>query len=440
MHGRGRWSWIVAACVVALVLVAGAPAPSPTAPPIARAADAKLRWNLERIAVERAWAITRGSPNVVIGIVDSGLDARHPELAGRVAPGRDFTGGNNTSDSGEHGTFVAGIAAGAGIESAGVAPGARVMPLKVFGRGDTFSALWVAEAIRYSVNNGARVLNLSLRLSRESQELKEAIDYAHARGVLVVCSAGNQGSYAEGAPVQYPANHPRAFAVTSTTWDDKRANYASIAPWVRIAAPGGDYSTGTGMDPKLLIYGPVPGGKYAHLQGTSFAAPHVAGLAALIWSANPDLGVDEVMQIITRSADPMGGPERPNPAYGWGRINAGRAVRAALPRDLRVEAFPPPAPEAATVRGWVVDRRNPDLPIDDLIEAVELWSGPEPGSGRRLGEARAGAPLDPAAPPAAAAFSFDLDSDLLGTGETPLWVVARTVLGDTAWTRLDLAR
>lgn len=435
-----RWVRAVLAVLgLLVVLVPGLPPAAVGGSAVGRPA-AEIRWNLQRIEAERAWAITRGDPSIVVGIIDTGIDPQHPELAGRVVAGSDFSGGNDTTDADGHGTFVAGITAGAGIEAPGVAPRASVMPLKVFGKNSTFSPAWVAEAIRYGVNHGARIVNLSLRLPIETQEIKEAIDDAYARGVLVVCSAGNQGGVAGEAPVQYPANHPLAFAVTSTGVDDKKAAYASNAPWVRVAAPGGAYRADGNIDPKQAIYGPQPGGRYDYLQGTSFAAPHVAGLAALVWSANPKLKVEDVMQIVMHSADPQEGLPHPNPVSGWGRINAWRAVRAALPRDLQVHAETIARWEnggALKVRGWVEDRSQPGFSLGDVIEAVEVHRDGPPGQGQLLTRATYGIGV-PGAPLPDTGFSADLDPDQLEPGETSLWVGARTILGEWAWSSVTL--
>jgi len=446
--GRG-WSrrcWcgtLVAAVAVGLLVGGfGAAAPAAQAGPREAPTSAGLRWNLDRIQVQRAWQITKGSPSVTIAIIDTGVDESHPELAGRVVFSADLTGSNQKTPSDFHGTFVAGIAAGAGVEAPGVAPRVSIMSYRVFDRNGNASWESLARAVRDATNRGAKIINMSLGGGIETQGLAEALDYAASQGVLLVCAAGNSGYSAAGSSNVYPASHPRAFGVASLTFDGQLSYYSSAGPWVRVAAPGGDTTSRVGSDPKYQVYGPTPGGGYTYAQGTSFAAPHVAGLAALVWSANPALTRDEVMQVLMRSAEPMG-ESRPNPKYGWGQVNAWRAVRAALPREplvnlaTRPEQITPNAP--ATVQGWVRDGRNPQYGLGDLVETVDVYLSGSDGERHWLSQAAKGVPV----PDAAATdlgFSFDLDPTTLPADATTVWVGARTLMGDTAWGQLPLSR
>src|SRR5262249_54471426 len=162
------------------------------------------------------------------------------------------------------------------------------------------------EGIRGGVNAGVGIFNLSLGGLRETDDLSEAIAYAHSKGALIICAAGNSGREAAGNAASYPAASKGSFAVAATTWDDRPAFYSSAGPWVTVSAPAGDYSDAYAKAPLHSIYGARPGnrmGQYDDFVGTSFAAPHAAGLAALLWSVNPELSNYQVEQVMMRTAD-----------------------------------------------------------------------------------------------------------------------------------------
>jgi subtilisin family serine protease len=222
------------------------------------------------------------------------------------------------ADDHGHGSHVAGIAAAAtnnGIGVAGVSWGAKIMAVKML---DRYGDGWysdAAAAVIYAADNGARVINLSLGGEEVSATLCAAIEYAHSRGCLVVAAAGNSGG-----SVLYPAACAQALAVAATTGADERATYSNHGPEVDLSAPGSSiYSTWPWLD------------GYFTLSGTSMAAAHVSGVAALVWSRWPVLGPDGVMQQLTRTAvdiDATGS----DPYTGWGRIDAATATGS-----LRVE-------------------------------------------------------------------------------------------------------
>jgi immune inhibitor A len=226
------------------------------------------QWALPVIGAPTAWAVLPTDARVIsVAVIDSGICADHPDLAGRVLPGWDFV--ENDADPQDvfgHGCAVGGVIAaahdGAGI--AGVAPNARILPLRVLDAQGTGTYSNVAAAIIQAADRGAQVINLSLGGAAPSALMADAVDYAVARGVTVIAAAGNTGG-----SVLYPAALVPVVAVASVDADLQRSGFSSYGPEIDLYAPGRDILTTR------------PGGTYAALSGTSFAAPQVAGTAAL---------------------------------------------------------------------------------------------------------------------------------------------------------------
>jgi subtilisin family serine protease/uncharacterized protein YkwD len=282
------------------------------------------RWWWEKIQASAGWDVTIGSEDVIIAVIDTGVDLDHPDLAAKIVAGYDFANDDEDPDDDHgHGTHVAGIAAAAtnnGIGVAGFAWGARIMPLKVL---DEHGDGWfsdVAAAVTYATDHGAKVVNLSLGGPSPSSPLQDAMDYAHSGGVLIVAAAGNCGdsnySY-NGCNYQhqplYPAAGDHTLAVASTTSTDGRSSFSTIGSYVDVAAPGSS------------IYSTYMGGGYGYKSGTSMATPLVSGMAALVFSIDSDLTPYQVQAIIEQSADDLGDLGRDD-AFGWGRINAHQAL------------------------------------------------------------------------------------------------------------------
>lgn len=304
------------------------------------------QWGPVRINAPAAWRISTGLPPTIIAVIDSGIQLNHEDLVSRLWTNRGEQPDNGVDDDGNgkiddvhgwhfyqrwtgsvyvpaedaviaddygHGTHVAGIAAAAmnnGVGIAGIAPGAWVMPVKVL---DQFGNGWysdIAAGIVYAADNGARVINLSLGGTEDSRTLRDAVDYARSRGALVVAATGNTGG-----AVLYPAAYEPVLAVAATDSNDQVASFSNHGPQVDVAAPGVDiYSTW-----------PWVGG-YFTKSGTSMAAPHVAGLAALIGSERFDLSADQIAQVITVTAQDVAEPGW-DAFAGWGRIDAYAAVK-----------------------------------------------------------------------------------------------------------------
>jgi thermitase len=296
------------------------------------------------IHVTQAWDITRGSSSVTIGILDSGIPMNngllcHPDLrnANRIMVGPNYSGDAwaSDSDASGHGTHVAGIAAaetGNATGIAGVAGGCKLLVVKVFDQFNHYSAAQLESGVVYAIDHGARVINVSGGSDSASAEVADAMAYADEHNVLVVAAAGNQGN----SPLQYPAAYASTFAnvmaVGATDGSDTRATYTNVGLQLCVMAPGGYGSYGSAEIYSTLPNYPSRLGNasgYGYMQGTSMAAPYVAGTAALMLSVNPNLTPAQIRTTIQLSADKvdgMGGQPFTK-YYGYGRLNANAAVR-----------------------------------------------------------------------------------------------------------------
>ncbi len=273
-------------------------------------APAGAGWNLIRIEAAAAWVVTRGAREVLVAVLDTGVDESHPAFKGRLAPGRDVNAGvNGQRDAHGHGTEVASVLAGTGV---GVAPGVRLLPIRITGDSGLSSTKVLARGIVHATDAGARILNISMAGPTPSRALQDAVAYARARGALVIAAAGNGG----GEAPSYPAGTPGTLAVGATDPDDALDAGSSHGWHVGLVAPGRDIRTA------------VPGGGWGGGGGTSLAAPHVAGVAALVMSAFPSWTADQVRARLIATADDLGAPGE-DPVYGHGRLNARRAVAGA---------------------------------------------------------------------------------------------------------------
>ena len=329
------------------------------------------QWWLEDVNARAAWETTRGSDDVVVAVIDSGMDVDHQEFQGNLWENpNDGTHGwdvvddrapsNRRTPIGVHGTSVGGLIAarddGQGVT--GVAPNVRLMDLRVFptfrvgGRAVASGAAAedVIEAIHFAVDHGADVINLSLgslcsveqipprfREFRDDFEAaieaeREAIRNAVNQGVTVVAAAGNNGTC-----VQYPAKFPEAIAVSATTKADDVAGYSSRGPEVWVGAPGGSLSfeefvqqLELGFDqlvPKLdsLLVSTYLRDNYGWFNGTSAATPIVSGVAALMKSVDGDLTPQQVREVLAATTQDMGESGR-DALFGHGRVDAEAAV------------------------------------------------------------------------------------------------------------------
>ena len=272
------------------------------------------QWALEKVGASQAWAQARGR-GVLIAVLDTGVDLDHPDLASKVRDDIDwdFVDGDGVAeDAHGHGTHVAGIVAAAtdnGVGVAGMGWEATILPIRVVGPGGADS-LALAQAISYTVDRGADVINLSLGSQTVCpQVVQDAVDYAHSHGVVLVAAAGNDGTDAQ----SFPANCYYVLGVAATGPDDARAGFSNYGTHVTVAAPGSD------------IFSTALGGGYEYRNGTSMATPYVAGLAALVRARYPDYTSTEVVSAILDNAVDLGAAGW-DPYYGCGRVDAARTL------------------------------------------------------------------------------------------------------------------
>ncbi len=279
------------------------------------------QWNLHKVRAPEAWDQGSGT-GTVVAVIDTGIDASHPDLASQIVTPTTVLTDTDPADRNGHGTHVAGIVAAAannGIGVAGMAFGAKVMPIKALSDDGTGYYSDIADAMVLAVDAGAKVLNLSLGGRSPSQLLTEAVNYARAHGSLVFAAAGNMGTRG----LFYPAAIPGVVAVGSTSSSDTKSYFSSYGPGLSITAPGeGVLSTlpWPGDDPNC------PNG-YGTKSGTSMATPLAAGLAALIWSLQPQLTADEVRVVLEGTAVDLGPPGW-DEQFGYGRIDAAEAAES----------------------------------------------------------------------------------------------------------------
>ncbi|HZQ28328.1 MAG TPA: S8 family serine peptidase [Acidimicrobiales bacterium] len=292
----------------------GSPGPGRSSP--------NTQWAPARIDAYRAWDVSHGSSNVLVAVLDSGVDDTHPDLAGKVVIGPKFTD-PNTGAVCDHGTHVAGIITAIPNNTKGVAGigwDTRVLSIKVLGDDTTQdcpgSLFAIAQGINAAVQMGAKVINMSLGGSFDSRTLREAVRNAQANGVLVVAAAGNEGQAQSGNPVEYPAAYTGVISVAATGADDRITFYSEHGPWVTMAAPG-DFIVST-----------VPGNDYAVMRGTSMATPHVAAAAGLLFGAIPGINAAEVASRLELTSDDIPGA---GTDIRYGRLNMYRALTTAGP-------------------------------------------------------------------------------------------------------------
>jgi subtilisin family serine protease len=281
------------------------------------------QWALRTVRAPAAWDVETGKRNhVLTAVLDTGVDASHPELIGHVRAGGDFVDGDtNPADEFGHGTAVSGVIAAAANNKLGVAGltwGGTVLAERVLGKEGSGSMCTVAAGIIDAVDAGAKVLNLSLGGAGDGCPLvqEKALEYAHDHGALVVVSAGNDGM--KGNPVNYPAGCTGAFAVGATDPRDRKASFSEYGPQVDITAPGVGILTTTW----------AKGGKhgFGFESGTSLSAPVVSGAAALLFSRHPDWTPDQVRARLVATALDKGKKGRDD-YYGAGIVDIGRALR-----------------------------------------------------------------------------------------------------------------
>jgi subtilisin family serine protease len=330
-----------------------------------------------------AWDLQTGSPSLILSIVDTGIDAGHPEFAGRVLPGFDFVNNDaNPNDDNGHGTSCSGIALGAGNNGqgiAGVAWGVQVLPVKVLNSQGSGTFTQVANGVIWAADNGARVLSLSLGGGANST-MQNAVNYAvNTIGCAMFAATGNGNS----PSLSYPAAYPNVISVGALSPCNERKNPGSCdgETWW-----GSNY--GTGIDflaPGTRIHttdirgaGGYNAGDYTpDFNGTSSATPHAAGIGALVWSQNPSLTNTELLTILQNNCDDIGAVGF-DTQTGYGRMNAFRSVQAAGGGAVPVTVFEETY-EVNTVPGtmWNSGDNNP-------TNGYDFWGHQTAASGARV--------------------------------------------------------
>ncbi|SDT66512.1 type VII secretion-associated serine protease mycosin [Actinoplanes derwentensis] len=324
----------VAAALLVVGMIVGVGTPAAAAPVLPedspgclqapQSVETGIPWPQSRLGAERAWPLTRGD-GVTVAIVDTGIGADSPQLRGRVMRGVDLTKGGSPradNDCFGHGTFIAGIigaAPAAGTGFTGVAPGVRLLPVRVANSMEDGTAGLLAKGVRAAVDAGADVVNISASTSSPEASLVAAIRYAEEKDVVVVAAAANGAQQAK--TVAYPAALPTVLAVGAIDASGALADFSQQGKHLGLTAPGVD------------VVSVGPGGP-GHWQGsgTSYAVPFVVGVAALVRAYRPKLTAAEVRHRLIATSDHPA-LALPDPGFGWGVVNPSAAVSSVLPEE-----------------------------------------------------------------------------------------------------------
>lgn len=288
----------------------------------------RYQWNLPIIETLKGWGIGKGSEDVKVAVVDTGVDLTHPDLSSRLLPGMNVVtqGQSEPQDDVGHGTHVAGVISalvnnGEGV--AGMTWNNPILPVKVLDASGSGSTYAVAQGIIWAADNGAKVINMSLGNYADAQFLHDAIKYAYDKDVVLIAASGNDNTERPG----FPAAYPEVFAVAATDSKNNKASFSNYGDYIDVAAPG------------VGIPSTYPHNQYAALSGTSMASPHVSALAALIRSVNPLLKNTEVMDIMRQSATDIGDPGK-DIYFGYGLIDVVKALQMANESRQSLSYFP----------------------------------------------------------------------------------------------------
>jgi subtilisin family serine protease len=312
---------------------------------------------LTTVRLPQAWDLSHGSAGMIIGVVDTGVTSVQ-DLATQVLPGRNFVAGNadaHDDSSIGHGTLVAGVAAATtnnGIGIAGVAWSSSVLPVKVLDARGVGTDSQVVAGIVWAVDHGAKVINLSLGGTSPGQALCDAVSYADSHAALVVASAGNGGD----ATTVYPAACPGAVAVSATDTNGDLAYFSSFGSWVSVAAPGVGILSTRGDN------------SYGSASGTSFSAPMVSAVAALVLAQHPDWSPSRVATQLEDTAQDRG-VSGVDPYYGHGLLDAYAALGGATQDAAPLPSRDPMEPndtqaQASTLFGPVTATISPEADVD----------------------------------------------------------------------------
>jgi thermitase len=319
-------------------------------------------WHLGTLNAPAAWNSSKGD-GVTVAVLDTGVDATHPDLQGQLVAGWNTYDNNaDTSPLCGHGTSVAGVVAAASNNSIGVtsiAWNATIMPMRVTGADCWASASALAGALTWAADHGARVANMSFDGVSGSSTVSSGARYMRSKGGIVFAAAGNSGSASSIAP------NPDMVVVSATDPNDSLRTYSNYGDFVDLVAPGGGIWTTT------------VGGGYGGFSGTSSSTPVAAGVAALVIAANPSLSSDQVENVLESSSVDLGTPGR-DPYFGYGRVDASAAVAAAVssggsgPVDTVAPLVSIISPNGGTVSGVVTVAVNAS--DETAVDRVQLFA------------------------------------------------------------------
>ncbi|MEU1487668.1 type VII secretion-associated serine protease mycosin [Streptomyces sp. NPDC005752] len=347
---------------------------------------------------EEMWRSSTGA-GVTVAVIDSGVDASNPDLQGQVLKGRDFASGESgdeRSDYDGHGTGMAALIAGTGDSRSGdgafgLAPGVKILPVRVPDKAANLAAdnkqfnVKVSAAIRYAVDQGAKVINISLAASEDSQELTDSVEYALGRGSLIFAGVGNDAENANG--VKYPAATPGVVGVGAIGQNLKKTDESQFGPYVDLSAPGED-----------IIHACPSETGLCKSHGTSDATALASASAALIWSKYPDWTNNQVLRVLLNTAGgPTTGEERADD-IGYGIVrprialktpgDPGPADEYPLP-DLAAAESPAPSAKPSGAAGGSEESDKPAgaAPTSDGSGNMTLWIGLSIGAAALIGAA-----------------------------------------------------
>jgi subtilisin family serine protease len=331
----------------------------------------QFQWNLRRIGMEQAWDLRPDATDVVVAVLDTGVDLSHPDLKPNLLSdlGYDFLNDvPSPQDDESHGTAVAGIIGALGNNREGVSGIAwhvKLLPIKALNSQGRGPDSVMVKAILYAADNGARIINISSTGTRYSAALETAVQYAQDKGALIVAAAGNTGNGDNS--VDYPAAFDGVIAVAAIDDKDQLATFSQRQSYVSMAAPG--------VDVPSTAWAGAGRGPYASQSGTSIAAPHVSGAAAILWALRPDLSAADIANALETNADKVSSTD---PGYGAGILNVARAVAALrlgvtppttdtvalTPSRPAAGDIPPPPPLPSEQRKWYFAEGSTRSPFD----------------------------------------------------------------------------
>jgi subtilisin family serine protease len=326
------------------------------------------------------WDLYQGSETVTVAIIDSGVQADHPDLLGRVLPGwntNDTPPNANSADLHGHGTHVAGIIGATGDNGFGVAGmnwNCNLLPVRCVNGSGLGTELMAADAITWATDNGAHIISMSLQYYTGTDALRDAVIYAVGQGKLLIAATGNFQAI---GTVAYPARFADVMGVAASNRSGGIYSGSNSGAQVDVCAPGQD------------VFSLWRNSGFNTVSGTSMATPHVSGLASLIMSRSPSLGVAEIESLITSTAIDHGAASW-DPQFGWGVINARRALYLArpFPGDVNLDERVNVDDLLSTINAWgdcplaapcpADSNLSGFVDVDDLLTVINNWT-PVPG-------------------------------------------------------------